>query len=909
MTAVSPTFDQIKAQVTAIRKKIPKARIIGIRAAGKWTGECSQQDGEETYRIEQCDSPLQMRIAMQNDDGVTTTILITNLDDTDLGHDILLRLTKHRLFPIDSWQIVRMLFQARATDPRVAQHGWIADVLLDAIPAEGYATSPGGFLDAEVVWPILLSRKIGLRVDRPDLPALLKWSIDAEHVKRFQTAPEPFRQSATDWLITQAGAAAEVVLHCILSNARPDALAIGLAVGVVFHREALGQLDKAAGRMEERYLGGKTPDMGMVDRWYAAATEVVSLQLDDDSIKGGQLHRADNILREVQAERYAFLSDSSLLGFDQRLAHFGDLLMASMENLSAESLERLTAARVTILLHYQSQHERRRLDRIDMALRLIQWLTRFDDASAPLFQSLSEAATYHFVEGGFVDWARLSLRVGEPVRELSVAYACLLDQVTAIREQQAHRFAELLRDATATESVGPEFIPVERILDDIVVPLAEQAPVLVIVIDGMSVAVYRELMANLTRQDWVALCEEGRDVNRPGLAAVPSVTEVSHTSLLCGKLRQGNAAVEESGFADHAGLLARCRIGSPPILFHKPSLQGAEDNSLAAEVREAIASRQRRVVGVIVNAVDDHLLKGEQIDTRWSRDEIKILPTLLHEARAARRVVVLVSDHGHILEHRTDGRIYEEGGERWRVDDGNLVEGELCLTGRRVVMPAGHQLIAPWTENLRYGGKKNGYHGGVSPQEMVIPIAVLCTREPFPAGWVETSIDIPSWWDEPFQETSSGEETSINFKLKPIEPGPVASTGLGPLFDFNKDNRQDADTTASDTPSEWPTINWIDAFCASSLLAEQKKIAGRAVPADAVIVKLLTALNHHGGKLTSTALARAMTYPPLRLRGLLAVMQRILNIDGYAVLTRDESSDTVELNRELLCQQFDLLQP
>ena len=93
---------------------------------------------------------------------------------------------------------------------------------------------------------------------------------------------------------------------------------------------------------------------------------------------------------------------------------------------------------------------------------------------------------------------------------------------------------------------------------------------------------------------------------------------------------------------------------------------------------------------------------------------------------------------------------------------------------------------------------------------------------------------------------------------------------------------------------------------ASPLIAVQKTLAGRSVPPDETIIKLLAALDRRGGKLTGTALARAMEYPALRLRGLLAVMQRLLNIDGYAVLTRDEASDTVELNRDLLCKQFDL---
>ena len=60
--------------------------------------------------------------------------------------------------------------------------------------------------------------------------------------------------------------------------------------------------------------------------------------------------------------------------------------------------------------------------------------------------------------------------------------------------------------------------------------------------------------------------------------------------------------------------------------------------------------------------------------------------------------------------------------------------------------------------------------------------------------------------------------------------------------------------------------------------------------------------------MTSVALARALEFPALRLPGLLAKVQRVLNIDGYAVLSRDDASDTVELNRELLLKQFDLVE-
>src|SRR6185312_3017861 len=98
------------------------------------------------------------------------------------------------------------------------------------------------------------------------------------------------------------------------------------------------------------------------------------------------------------------------------------------------------------------------------------------------------------------------------------------------REAQDRRFAELLRDQSAAGSAAVDPLPVERILDEVVAPLAAQAPVLLVLLDGMSVAVARELLADVARLDWASLGPEGRPV-RPGLAAIPCVTEASRASL------------------------------------------------------------------------------------------------------------------------------------------------------------------------------------------------------------------------------------------------------------------------------------------------------------------------------------------------------------------------------------------
>jgi hypothetical protein len=902
VSTASPTFSQLKAQVAAIRQKVPQARVIGIRAAGRWTAERQKRDGEHSYLIQQCDSPLAMRLALREPaDEATTKILITPLEEKDLSEDILLRLAKRRLFPIDPWQIVRSLFQAQTVDPRLSHCGWIAETLLDLVPAEGYPAARGGFLDADTVWPLLLRHGIGLAADTPDLTSLLKWSLDADATARFRNAGPAFCEAAGQWLSEKAGPVAEVVLSCISRLDRPDAVPLGLAVGVIYHPAAAGKLERASGKLEERFLGGnKPPEAGLIQRWSTAATEVVrALRHTDARAYRQTLGRADEILSEVQAEGFAYLSDTSTIGFDQRLARFGQCLTGVLTNKAWDVLDGLVEARQAVRDHDQSARESRRLERVDMAVRLVRWLGERKQQAGDEPKSLAAAAAGHLCSGGFVDWARLSLRSGDPVQVLSEAYAKLFEAVTQIREVQAHGFARLLVDWTAAGSQGGDLVPVERILDEIVAPLAADSPVLVIVIDGMSVAVCRELLADLTRHEWVPLCEAGRTFNRPGIATVPSVTEFSRTSLLTGRLQVGGAAEERAGFAEHPGLLARCRSGTSPVLFHKPTLQEAEDAVLAADVRKEIGSAHRKVVGVVVNAVDDNLLKGQQIDVRWSRDEIKVLPALLHEARMARRLVVLVSDHGHVLDCQTQARPCE-GGERWRAATGAPAADELLIEGQRVAVE-GHRLIAPWSERVRYGVMKNGYHGGLTPQEMVVPIVVLSSTDKFPAGWREQPVDTPAWWDELVRvEPAAPQPAPV---LKPAEPQP------GMLFPLHGGEETTEEPKATDEPRKAPETcpAWVPRLLASTVFEQQKQLGGRGLPGDEVFTNLLATLDRRGGKMTSVALARALEFPALRLPGLLAKAQRVLNIDGYAVLSRDDASDTVELNRELLLKQFDLV--
>src|SRR5262249_12124157 len=128
MTQPAPTFGQIRARIQAIRRKVPEARAIGIQTPGRYGGARLRTDGPETYRIEQCDSPLAARVALLDEEqGVTVTVLLTGLSDQELGEDVLVRLAGRKLYAIDSWQIVKELYQAQTVDPRLRSHAWVAE--------------------------------------------------------------------------------------------------------------------------------------------------------------------------------------------------------------------------------------------------------------------------------------------------------------------------------------------------------------------------------------------------------------------------------------------------------------------------------------------------------------------------------------------------------------------------------------------------------------------------------------------------------------------------------------------------------------------------------------------------------------------------------------------------------------
>src|SRR4029434_5834172 len=175
-----PTPAQVAAHVAMVRRHRPEERVIGIHTPGGWLGWATLQVNGESCNITYCSSGLQVRealVSLEGDDTEPLLVIMTPLDEAQLGLDVLARLAGRQLYRIDHWQMVRDLFHAREVDPRLPSQAWLAEALLQHVPQEGYPPVASGLLDAETVWKHLLMQYLALPDGRPDAITLLTCAL------------------------------------------------------------------------------------------------------------------------------------------------------------------------------------------------------------------------------------------------------------------------------------------------------------------------------------------------------------------------------------------------------------------------------------------------------------------------------------------------------------------------------------------------------------------------------------------------------------------------------------------------------------------------------------------------------------------------------------------------------------
>ncbi len=703
----APSEFQLRTQSELLLERHPQARLLAFFSPHGYQGAREILLKGRSFEVVEAKSSLHFhRLAARSENQGGCFVVLCPQREW-LSQDLRERLPDRDLRDIDPWESIRKLFDAERIDSALQRRREMAEWLLECDPSE-FPKAPGGTLTRELAWDTLLTQRLGLTNECYDPIQLL---LTLTQLKEPGQTPVGLRERAQEWLASRGGPALGQLLELYFRVGARDTLALCLVFEVVFLAPPGPEALMAQGSLD-RFLDGRRLPAGLGQRLGQYFRELVRLETERLWL-GPVQTRAREFLGQLNAEALAQHSLMLPEGWDALLAQAGQALLLGQDPPDLSE-------------HLLCEERSQDLLPLAMAQRLQRFLAQPSGLPGP---GLASWMDHYLDEVAWLDRTRLWLQ--PPHAQLGGAFQQLLARVLPWREAYNREFAQALARGQQ------DTLPVEHFLDEVLVPLVQEkgARLLLLVLDGCSQAALLDLLESLDQRNWSHYAPvEAR--KRRLLSALPSLTEVARTSLLCGQRMQGAAAQEVSHFRAHPGLKNACRKDYGPQLFHKKDM----DQALLRTQQE-----DYKLVAVVINSIDDTLAREEQLKLRWTQDLIAPLEPLLQAARATQRAVLIVSDHGHVLDHGTVERPSVGAGNRWQ-PGGGPEEGALFLEGGRLQLAASARLL--YSESVRYGPRKRGYHGGVSPQEMVCALALLAQPGQTLAGWVEGSRRPPAWWNQ-----------------------------------------------------------------------------------------------------------------------------------------------------------------
>ncbi|WP_166390128.1 BREX-2 system phosphatase PglZ [Nocardioides ochotonae] len=871
-----------------VRNHDPYTRVLILHAVPQWSGEPIFTVGDAVVHVRACESQLAVLDAYAQLPEGDYLVVLTDRTAQDLGDAVLLRAWRRRVEMPDLWRAVPALFGATGCSRDLHRVGtWAPAALLSHAPPAGWPPARGTEVTANHALGNLLAHLLGRSL--PEMPdaSLVLTTLDAPAARSRWRAVDPaLRAELTDWAEARLGVDVGFALRVGAHPSPVTPLAVGLAIAALWDAAATSSASgQATGRLIERHLEGRQLSAEAAQRIGASCSAVVRQRLAVNASEARRtLAQAEAVLADLGWQEGAEHSNLLPAGLSTRLRALGDALEQGSE-AAEQALAQVTA-------HALAHQETPALVAARMAVRLTRWLETTEPACATLSASLS----WQVRDGAWVDRAVNAVWNGSDDGALSQQYAALLARVAARRQTRDRVAAEQLAAHAAAPHPVEGSVPVERLLADVVQPWRRGDGVLLVVLDGMSTAVASEIAENageLGLAEWVPAA----GTRMSALAALPSLTEISRTSLLSGELTTGHGAAEKAGFAKKFP-------GAP--LFHKDDLRAGAGAQLPEPVSAAIDDTAGRpVVGVVVNTIDDTLHKQDVSAMRWTLDRLAPLRALLSAARAAGRAVVLTADHGHVVEHATEAR--PGNASRWRTpDSGPVGDGEVLVRGPRVLSEGGEAVLL-WRPDVHYGRRHPGYHGGASLAEVTVPVIVLqraftsSGEQPTgPKGWVAAPPQAPEWWNEQVRtvEVATEPVVSAPAKAKPSRGASAPDPRQDTLFEVAAPVAQEAEATSR------PGEDLVDAVLGTSVYRNQAARAGRRRPTDAVVASVLRALIARGNRAHRDTLAAEAGIAAHAVEPTLAAIKRIVNVDGYAVLEDDADRVSVKLDVALLRDQF-----
>ncbi len=887
--------------------KEPGRRFVAVRSDVLPAAPTELQVDGEAWEAHPVRSTLQARrvLARAGDEG--RRVLVTTILDDELGPEVMARLAQNQVHRVEPWALVRDAFGAERIDQRVTAEGWMASALLLFRPAGGYPRARLGLVDLDTAWAAL-SRAIGFAGGEPTLDEWVVACVEEDLQARWGTFGESLRGGLARRLEQRHGERGALLAE-LLGRGQGGAIVPLALVAETIDAAGEGEGPLRAKLKLELAIGSKTSPAlfaGEARSWIA------------QRIEAGQATSLEPVFDEVrriagECEATALLGGSAVLpeGAEARLEVLAVAVERALGGLAGGgahndgAFDGVESAAEAVLEHalvgvYPRLVQAR--EQAEATRRLVRWLR---SEELPV-RSVAEAATGYRDDGAWVDRLRGRLQRGGDATQWTAALRALGAAVRERRERGSRAFAESLWRATAGQEGDGGALPLEEVYARVVAPLAQEIRVLVVVLDGMSQAVFQEVAESIGARTSLRRMVQGSAQSwEVVLAPLPTVTEVARTSLLCGELTSGSASTEQSGQRALAQQFGWTRRSDASILFHKGALREG-GGGLASEVLAAIES-PARVVSVVVNAIDDLLPKGDQLDVRWGLETLKELEALIVAAEVEPRAVVLTADHGHVVETwegEADAAHTQEKGERWRAP-GRAPEGrELEFRGPRVLLPEpGGPVVLPWSEGLRYSSRHAGYHGGASPQEVVVPLGVFVPANALDGlrkkGWDEELVAVPWWWTD----VTPAEPVSPAVEPVPEPARRPKAEPVGQATMFEEPAPAPAQTSAG-TAGEGPA--WLPALVGSAFYKAQLKAANVNPRKRRQLEELLVALDQLGGRATYDGLRQRLGLATPLFRPVVAFATAVLNVDGYSVIEVREEERTIALDEELLRQQFRL---
>ncbi len=861
-----------------------QARTLLVRAQPTWSGASVIEVRDTKVRVVEGVSGLAALDAMRAAPADEVVVVLTPLTERELGAAVVLDAHRQRVSELDEWSMVPGLFGVR--DQNVPRHvhdlgPWVPGMLMSLRPDRGFPPAPGAVLTPDHVVRSLIAAMLGLgRLDDLDLVTFLTPLDDPGVRARLRDLAPGARESLIRAASTSIGAHFALALRAAVSGGHISVIAIGLVAGELWASGSVApDGSTAAARVRiEPYIGPAVPSTAA--QRFGEASRRITLRLLADAHGREVLEQAEALCAELDWTAGAEASDFLLAGLRMRIATLSSAIERAAESSNAGDATKVERAFADVERHHAAPTIAQSLPIAAMAVRLVRWLN--EPRTAPA--NFSEAVETYAADGAWVERALGDIWDGDRNPALARAYGALAHAVQRVRRDEDRTAATLLSSTAHADGPVPG---VEHLLAQVVVPLTAQHPALLVVLDGMSFATATELAPELPGRGWSEIVRSMSPRRGAAIAALPTITEYSRTSLFSGELRVGNQQTEKSRFAAVAG----------GIVFHKDDLRADAGHALPPRVTNTIADPARKLVGVVLNTIDDALATAEVDSLRWRLDQIANLSPLLAAARDAGRVVILTSDHGHMVERGSELRSAPGAVARFRDPaTGPVQADEVLVNGPRVLVPGGVSVLAV-SDGLRFAAKKAGYHGGAAMAEIAIPVVVIKPNGiENPVGWVDAPPQEPVWWNEPVRDDTTEPEAVPAVSARPRAR---KQTPAGPaLFD---------DLPAVPVaPNADLAVALDERLVSSEPYRDRQRSGGRHPIDDQTVRAIVSALLAGGGRAHRDTVAVAAGVAATSLPGVLASLRRLLNVDGYAVIELDADGVTVTLDESLLREQFGL---